>query len=106
MVNKPIGGHPDTLGTKYMGRKEQMKRTRLSVGGALLGLLAVAITGCHDESGPPITPTHPVPLPPPASFTSPPGKGATVGGLPNGATVAPGSLSQDAKTGGLGSKAH
>jgi hypothetical protein len=48
----------------------------------LLGLLSLATGGCQDTDGPSITPKHPVPLPPASSFTSKPGKGAMVGGLP------------------------
>jgi hypothetical protein len=84
-----------------------LQPSRLLAGIALIALAALAMPGCHEDSGPPITPTHPVALPPPGGFTSPPGKGASVGGLPGGGGDKGSSLNQqEAKSTGVGSKAH
>jgi len=87
-----------------------MTRSQVFGIAALLGLVVLGSAGCHQDSGPPITPQHPVALPPPSGFTAPPGKGGMVGQLPSGGSSTAGGggsvVNPQSAGASLGSKAH
>ncbi len=85
---------------------QSMTRSQPFLTVALLGLLIWGAAGCRDSSESSITPKHPVPLPAASSFTTKPGKGAMVGGLPQGAAATSSMNAQAGSANTVGSKSR